>query len=195
MPPRLAPAMRAWTVLAALLLAGCAGGGSQDLPDCGNGRPLENVDRTYRLCVPAGWTYQAHWEGQELFLYAPPDSAQDPFRENVILARERVADNVTLDEYVRRNLDSTREVLSNFTVIARTNTTLGGEDAVRVSFAYLLSQRLPDGNVTGMVIGGDQTLALHDRIAYVVTFTAEAAKQGVHQQAADSVAASLRFLS
>ena len=195
MPAWVAPAMRGWTVLVAAMLAGCAGGGSQDLPDCGNGREHENVDATYRVCVPAGWTHQEHWQGQELFLYAPSDSQQDPFRENVILARERVADNLTLDGYVARNLESTPQVLANFTLLSRTNTTLGGEPAVRLAFAYILWSQLPDGNATGIVLSGDQVLALHGTVAYVITFTAEASRQGVHQAAADSVASSLRFLS
>lgn len=193
-----------WPALCAALLslaflAGCTAPkplgahGTADGPNCGAGSLYENVDRTFRLCVPLGWTSHPNINGVDVWL-ATPVQPGDLFQDSVTVTRLRVLDNTTLAMYTEWHETQTRiyDGLHNYTVVSRADGTLAGHPAWRIE--YVAIYPIPvDGRVVNATMYWQQIITLHEGVAYVLTYTALAEANQAYLAPFANVVDSFRF--
>lgn len=189
------PRLLASAALAFLLaaLAGCSGPGTTPAPPgdftcaVGTGVPFENVDRSFGFCLPARWGLQTNVYTTDVYLTSPIEG-YDTFQENLNLIRERVAANMTLDSYVQAHIERIPGLVQNFTSAAPRVGALDGQESRLLEYNGVFAQ------LSNQTLHWQQTLAIHDGVAYLFTYTALEGTQGIFQAPVDSILASFRFL-
>lgn len=152
---------------------------------CSSGTPLSNLDRTYGLCVPPGWSFIRNVETAEFKLVAPPESESDGFLESIYVTRNDIADNATLDQFVDYEIGLLGSTVQNITFIAGANRTLGGAPA------FILEYRGLSGQDYRHAV---QVIAVREGIAYLITLLTEEGHQQTFQAPAEFVWTSFRYL-
>ncbi len=159
---------------------------------CTDGGSLyKNVDQTFGLCLPTGWYVRANVDTAELEVTSPPTGPDDVFNENVNLIRERVAANVTLQQYADMDLAKVPTYIHDFKIQGRANKTIAGEPASLIEYTGNYSP----GNNVSLPLHWQQTVVLHGGVAYKFTYTALDGVQGAFQSTVDHMLASLKFLN
>ncbi|MHB8634278.1 MAG: hypothetical protein ACYDBQ_10005 [Thermoplasmatota archaeon] len=169
-----------------LLLCGCVDT-VHPPPACASGVPFQNIDATYHLCLPSGWSGKANVQGTDLYLSAPLQPGAT-FRDNVVLIRH-LAGNLTALTYVEREVIPAIPVaLRNATAASTSNLTLGGEAASRVSYAGVFRS-------TNLTMRFEQWVVIHHHVVYEFTYTALAGTEGTFESSVEDVVNSLQFLT
>jgi hypothetical protein len=135
----------------------------------------------YSIRFPRDWNLDDSGQlGTNFFLFAPMDAKQDPFRENINLVSQSVAEfGVDLDGYVQLNFGQLRQLATNFHVLSMDKSKEGknGEH-------YILTYTMDQGQYHLKLM---QYYWIVNGQAYILTFTAEQATYNQYKTLAQQI--------
>jgi len=154
-------------LFAVMVLASCGQSGN-NTSDTGNNTPVATVPANwktfsrgnYSIQYPAEWTEKDNQQ-PGFFLYAPVDSANPAFVENINLTTENIAGKgVDLDKYTESSITQLKSYLTNFNTISNKRLKNGTLEYQQLIFS---------GDKDSLHITFEQQYRLIKDTAYVLT--------------------------
>lgn len=144
------------SLLAAFLLGGLAG--------CANNKEDANGNAEWSLTPPPGWaTSNLELLGLKGRQYFSLIKGDDAFQENITVIKEPLNAPMTTEEYVKANLVTMKDTLTDMEVLDRGNLTIDGAAAEWLDYTHVMMNRTPRCRVYIFTI---------DNAGYSITCTA-----------------------
>ena len=149
----------------------------------------------WSLEVPEGWRIDTSGDfGTLCMLEAPAESETDQFSEVINLARAALSDEpgggrLTLEQFVRRNLETMSVMFPDWELLTNEKSSLGAEDAIFIS--YTAAPRDTAGEVLYAQWG--QWFCYHKGAAWLLTFSGEQHRYEGLMADVQSLASSFQF--
>lgn len=148
---------------------------------------LEGDSLNVVLLLPETWTESSSsYQGTEIRHYtAPSDGKGDVFSESISVTTEAVKEEMTLEAYTNANVDVFKKIFNGFKMISEAEAiALGDVDGMRVVYSYT-------AGALNIVI--DQTFAIKDGKAYMITCNATEESYGEYSEIFSSAIESFKI--
>jgi serine/threonine-protein kinase len=148
----------------------------------------KNVDYQIQISYPPTWKTLENYAGSIVAVYAPPDSPDDQFAENLNIVCEDISSfpELTLEHYSEKGKEILAKMLTNFSLIKSESTTISNINARTLTFTarqgiYRLKFK--------------QTSLIANKRAYVITFSAEEKRFAKYENTGASIINSFRIFT
>ncbi len=148
----------------------------------------KNVDYQIQISHPATWKTLENYAGSIVAVYAPPDSPDDQFAENLNIVFEDISSfpEITLEQYTEKGKEVLGKMLTKFSLLKNESTTISNINARTLTFTatqgiYRLKFK--------------QTSLIVNKRAYVITFSAEENKFAKYENTGASIINSFRIIT
>lgn len=122
-----------------------------------------NKDKGYSIVFPKNWEMKEKFMGLDVFALSPLEGDKDAFRENVNIITEDLSNPMSLDEYYSMGLVNLKTLLADFKEIDSGTIDVNGIPMKWIVYDHRM------GEVRARVL---QFIAVKDRRAFVITFSA-----------------------
>lgn len=141
---------------------------------------------SYSVKYPRGWELDMTARmGTLFFIFAPPTSANDKFKENLNLMTEDVSTyNVTLDKYVDGSKGSVTNALKNAKFQSDTKEKINGRECRHLMYT---------GEQKDFDLQFEAYIFMVRNRAYIFTFTGEQKNYNIYSKTVREAAATLNF--
>ena len=148
----------------------------------------KNVDYQIQISHPSTWKTLENYAGSIVAVYAPPDSPDDQFAENLNIVFEDISSfpEITLEQYTEKGKEVLEKILTKFSLLKNESTTISNINARTLTFTatqgiYRLKFK--------------QTSLIVNKRAYVITFSAEEKKFAKYENTGVSIINSFRIIT
>ena len=154
------------TIATCCLITGACGGSVGGTPSAPSGYlTYRDAAWGFRISYPAHWSEQVGVEGAVVTVSSAPESADDPYRENVSVSAEDLPNpGVTLGQFTATSLTRAREKISGFRQVTAGPATLADRPAWRVVYR---------GEANGVPLQWESLWLVQQGRAYSVTYAAQ----------------------
>jgi hypothetical protein len=143
-----------------------------------------NKDKGYSIVFPKNWEMKEKFMGLDVFALSPLEGDKDLFRENVNIITEDLTKPMSLDDYYSMGLVNLKTLLTDFKEVESGNIDVNGIPMKWIVYDHRM------GEVKARVL---QFIAVKDRRAYVVTFSAMPDDFAKYRPAFEQIAKTYKF--
>lgn len=139
----------------------------------------------FEMQYPKDWTKSEGEQGTVILVKSPKEDSLDTFTENInVVTEDLSAKDISLEAYMDAAVSNVEKYIENVDISNQTKTKLGGKDAYVVIYT---------GISNGLDLKWRQTIAINNKSAYIVTFTALEDDYSKYEKTAQEITNTFKF--
>ena len=148
--------------------------------DTANAKNQVYKGRDYTISIPGTWEIKQNVGAAEFAALSPAENSSDKYRENVLIARERLPEKISIDKYLDVSISRLKTQIKNIKIISTKKLRVSGKPARKLIFVY--------GNLKMA-----QVYVIKNDTAYTLAFSSEPLKFSNYERLFNKILRSFRL--